>query len=117
MTSTEVDLVLVRQALIEERAHTTEQMAAREREFDSIVEASRLTATDDEHDPEGSTIAFERSQSSALIHSAQHHLTEIDRAIERIDAGTFGVCESCGQPIAAGRLEARPWAHTCVSCA
>lgn len=83
----------------------------------SVVEASRDTNADDEHDPEGATIAFERSQIGALVQQAQQHLTEIDAAVERLDAGTFGTCERCGEPIGEGRLEARPTARTCIRCA
>ena len=86
-------------------------------DFDAIVAASRDTNADDEHDPEGATIAFERSQVSTLVRDAQHHLAEIDAAVARLDAGTYGTCERCGQPIGEGRLEARPVARTCIRCA
>ena len=82
-----------------------------------IVEASRDSNADDEHDPEGATIAFERSQVEALVRSARAHLAEIDAAVARLTDGGYGVCESCGETIAAGRLLARPVARTCVACA
>ena len=82
-----------------------------------MVEASRDSNADDEHDPEGSTIAFERSQVGALVDQARAHLAEVDAALERVEDGTYGVCESCGQPIAPARLEARPVARTCITCA
>ena len=50
-------------------------------DFDAIVAASRDTNADDEHDPEGATIAFERSQVSTLVRDTQHHLAEIDAAV------------------------------------
>jgi RNA polymerase-binding transcription factor DksA len=81
------------------------------------VAASADSNADDEHDPEGSTIAFERSQVGALINQARRHLAELDAAEERLRAGSYGCCESCGRPIPAARLEARPVARTCVSCA
>jgi DnaK suppressor protein len=83
------------------------------REF---VDASRDTNADDEHDPEGATIAFERSQVATLVRQARHQLDEIDAALARLDAGRYGVCERCGGAIAPGRLEARPAARTCVRC-
>ena len=100
-----------------ERARTVQRLAALTDDFDSIVAASRDTNADDEHDPEGATIAFERSQVSTLARDAQHHLAEIDAAFARLDAGTYGICERCGEPIGAGRLEARPVARTCIRCA
>ncbi|MGA8986688.1 TraR/DksA family transcriptional regulator, partial [Aeromicrobium sp.] len=72
---------------------------------------------DDEHDPEGATIAFERSQIGALVRQAQLHLEEIDAAIKRLDAGTYQMCQRCGRPIGDDRLRARPTASTCVQCA
>jgi DnaK suppressor protein len=86
------------------------------RDYDGVIAASRDTNADDEHDPEGSTIAFERSQVGALVAQAREHLAEVDAALVRLDAGTYGVCESCGEPIPAGRLEARPTARRCVGC-
>ena len=81
------------------------------------MQASRDSNADDEHDGEGATIAFERSQVDSLIRQVEGHLAQIDEALERVAAGTYGVCVSCGQPIPAGRLEARPSARTCVACA
>jgi RNA polymerase-binding protein DksA len=75
------------------------------------------TNADDEHDPEGATIAFERSQIGALVRAVRASLAEVDAAVERLDAGTYGVCEVCGAPIGEGRLEARPVARTCIRCA
>lgn len=83
----------------------------------TIVESARLTATDDEHDPEGSTIAFERSQAGALITSTRDHLADVDGALDRIDHGTYGWCERCGETIGRERLLARPSARTCIACA
>ena len=85
----------------------TDDMAA-------LITASRNSNADDEHDPEGQTIAYERSQLSAMTGQAHDHLREVDAAIERVAAGTYGVCEVCHSPIAAARLEARPTARTCV---
>ena len=82
-----------------------------------MVAASRDTNADDEHDPEGATIAFERSQLGALVRQARLHLDEVDAALARLDAGTYGTCEACGDPIGEGRLEARPAARTCIRCA
>ena len=100
-----------------EHREATEQLAALKRDFDGIVAASADSNADDEHDPEGSTIAFERSQIGALIDQAERRLVEIDSARERVHAGTYGMCEICGRPIAEGRLEARSVARTCVECA
>jgi RNA polymerase-binding protein DksA len=82
-----------------------------------MTEARSAVASDDEHDPEGQTIAFERAQVAALLEQARARLTDLDVAAERVAAGTYGWCEECGRPIAAERLEARPTARTCIVCA
>jgi RNA polymerase-binding protein DksA len=51
------------------------------------------------------------------VSQARGHLAEIDAAITRLDVGTYGVCERCGQPIGDARLRARPVARTCITCA
>lgn len=86
-------------------------------DYDAMVSASRGSNADDEHDPEGATIAFERSQVGALVRQAQLHVVEIDAAIARLESGAYGTCERCGGRIGAGRLEARPVARTCIQCA
>ena len=105
-------------ALLEtERAEALRRLAALDEEFAGFVEASRDSNADDEHDPEGATIAYERSQVSALARQARAHLAEVDAALARVDAGTYGACERCGQSISPARLEARPAARLCVACA
>lgn len=99
-----------------ERTATSERLASLEREFGGVVAASEGSNADDEHDPEGSTIAYERSQLSALITQAEGHLEEIEAALSRVADGTYGRCTVCGEDIPEGRLEARPVARTCVDC-
>ena len=106
-----------RDALDAGRQETLARITALRREFDGIVESSAGVATDDEHDPEGATIAFERAQLAALLDQARRHLAELDDALERLRQGRYGRCEQCGRPIAAGRLAARPAARTCITCA
>ncbi|MBC9225670.1 TraR/DksA family transcriptional regulator [Aeromicrobium sp. 636] len=106
-----------RERLETERLRTVHQLASLTRDFDAVIEASKDSNADDEHDPDGATVAFERSQVDSLLQQARRHLDEIDDAQSRLDEGSYGVCESCGRPIAAARLEARPVARTCFECA
>ena len=106
-----------RDALEAERASTVQRLAGLEREFNGIVESSASANTDDEHDPEGATIAFERQHVMSLRSQAQQQLADIDAATRRLSDGTYGRCQRCGRPIAPERLAARPTAVTCVSCA
>ena len=100
-----------------ERAAALAQIESLTREFDGVVAASRASNADDEHDPEGATIAFERQQTVALLEQARRRLAEIDAALARREAGDYGTCETCGRPIGAERLAARPAARTCIDCA
>lgn len=100
-----------------ERDATRSQIAALDADFGTIVDAQREVATDDEHDPEGATIAFERAQVDAIRTQAIRHLADLDHALEQLAAGAYGTCETCGATIAAERLAARPAARTCISCA
>lgn len=100
-----------------ERAEVVAQVASLERAFDEIVAGSELVSTDDEHDPEGATIAYERAQVSSLLDAARARLADLDEAAARLDAGTYGRCEQCDGAIGAARLEALPAATRCVTCA
>jgi RNA polymerase-binding protein DksA len=102
--------------LIEERANTLQRIASLTRDREGILESTVGQGTDDEHDPEGATIAFERAQIEALLDQSRRHLSDLDRALRRIEDGEYGVCERCGRPIAPERLAARPTARNCVTC-
>ncbi|MDQ1436209.1 MAG: DnaK suppressor protein [Actinomycetota bacterium] len=104
-------------ALASARARAVQRAAELMQGFDAVVESSREANLDDEHDPEGSTVGFERAQIQALLDSARVRLTELDAARERLERGVYGICESCGAPISTARLAAEPAARTCVDCA
>jgi len=103
--------------LLEELASTQRRLDRLTADFDEVVAASKDTNADDEHDPEGATIAFERAQVSSVMHATREHLVDVRAAIARWEAGDYGTCERCGRPIAEARLEARPTARRCVACA
>ena len=107
----------VRRRLEEERQLALTRLASLTGDFESVVAASLDTNADDEHDPEGHTIAFERSQIGALIGQVRRHVEEVDAAVARVDAGTYGTCERCGRPIGDARLDALPAARRCIGCA
>lgn len=102
-----------------ERGQTLGQIAELGREFAAIVAsaADGSAGGDDEHDPEGATVAFERQHIAALLSQAGAHLDAIDAALRKVDAGVYALCDLCGGPIGAERLTARPAALTCVQCA
>lgn len=66
---------------------------------------------------DGTSIAVERITQVAAYDRLQAMLADVDRALAKLDAGTYGTCDRCGQPIPPERLEARPWAQLCMACA
>ncbi len=70
----------------------------------------------DEESGEGDTLNVERERDLALSASATAAVEEIDRALHRMDAGSYGICERCGRKIAVARLEALPFAALCIEC-
>jgi DnaK suppressor protein len=95
------------------------QLAELERQFAVIVTSASEGSSggDDEHDPEGATVAFERQHVAALAAQAREHLAAIDAALRKIDSGKYEICDTCGGPIGEERLAARPAALICVRCA
>lgn len=100
-----------------ERERVAARAAALQRDLDDMVIASADAVHDDEHDPEGATIAYERAQAASLLADARAQLTDLERAAQRLDQPGAGRCAVCKEPIGYERLLARPGATTCVSCA
>lgn len=63
---------------------------------------------------EGTSMAVDRLSQVAVHDKLQLTLADVERAIEKVDAGSYGSCDVCGKPIGEGRLEALPWAVLCV---
>lgn len=110
-------MTAIRGRLLAERARAQRRAAALDREFAHIAAAAGGPGADDEHDPEGATLAFERQHTAALLTQALDQVAEIDAAIGRFDDGTYGSCVRCGEPVGEDRLAARPAAATCIRCA
>lgn len=66
---------------------------------------------------DGTTEAVERINTTAAARSIAASLAEAERALAKLDEGSYGLCDHCGKPIAEERLEAIPWATHCVACA
>ena len=105
-----------RDALTADRDATQSRLQDLTADLRAIIEASTDSNLDDEHDPEGTTIAFEREQLAALRDQARNQLAGINSALERLAAGNYGICQSCGGAIGDELLAARPYVRTCVTC-
>jgi RNA polymerase-binding transcription factor DksA len=112
-----MDESAIGETLRAERAAAVLRLTAITSEFDGIVADSQHANADDEHDPEGSTIAYERARVAALIAGARSNLEDLDRALDRLSAGCYSLCEGCGGRISPERLAALPAGRTCFACA
>jgi RNA polymerase-binding protein DksA len=110
-------LAAQRRLLEEERARLAEQARALKAEADQLAEEMEPGDIQfDEESGEGNTVSVERERDLALSAQALAEIEEIDRALAKIDAGTYGICESCGKPIPKERLKYVPQATLCVPC-
>lgn len=104
-------------ALRARRAEAQERLTALEETVARIVEGAADANSDDEHDPEGQTIAWDRQQASALADETRAAIADVDAALARLAAGWDGRCRDCGEPIPPERLAVRPATDRCVRCA
>lgn len=109
-------------------------MAEREegRRFALVTQRDELRReiADSGADPDGEDVSFdadagfsdrshsteERSRTIAVVQALRSNLRDVERALAKMDAGTYGVCERCGKPIGDERLDAIPWAILCIDC-
>ncbi len=111
---TAAELEQVRAELESEAAGLRADIAKAASDIAERLNDSIRDAGDDQAD--AGTKAFEREHELALTQNARNLLDQGERALRRIDAGTYGVCESCGKPIGKARLLAFPRATLCVVC-
>ncbi|WP_283133571.1 TraR/DksA family transcriptional regulator [Rhizohabitans arisaemae] len=106
------ELTAVRERLVREIEELRRDIIRAELEIASGD--SSEGAGDDQADAGAKT--YEREHEISLALNARDMLAQNERAIARIDTGTYGICESCGKPIGKERLQAFPRATLCVSC-
>jgi RNA polymerase-binding transcription factor len=111
-TSTEMDEL--RGELEADAAHLKQEIRDAQQEIVGLLRDGGDGAGNDQADVGSTTL--ERDHEMSLANNARDMLDQIERALARIDDGTYGVCESCGNPIGKGRLQAFPRATLCVSC-
>jgi DnaK suppressor protein len=111
---TAAELAGVRDELVAERARLRDELNLAEHELADLMRDAGDGAGNDQADI-GST-TFERDHELSLANNARDMLAQTEHAMERIDDGSYGVCESCGQPVGKMRLMAFPRATLCLSC-
>jgi DnaK suppressor protein len=106
-----------RQLLLDERANYIRSAEVLKAQADSLaLEHEPGDVQFDEEGGEGGTSNVDRELDLVLSAQARAAAAEIDRALAKIQAGTYGLCEQCGQPIPDARLQALPQAALCVAC-
>ncbi|WP_309649386.1 TraR/DksA C4-type zinc finger protein [Nocardioides sp.] len=111
---TKAELKEVLDELREQHAHSTGIVAAQETELSGLLRDAGDGAGQDQADM-GAT-SFERDHELTVLNNERDKIAQIDRALARIDDGTYGVCESCGNAIGKMRLMAFPRATLCMTC-
>ncbi|CAN5211555.1 MAG: TraR/DksA family transcriptional regulator [Nocardioides sp.] len=111
---TKAETTEVVEELNEQRTHSLEILAAQEKELSGLMHDSGDGAGLDQADVGASS--FERDQELTVVNSERDKLAQIERALDRISQGTYGMCESCGEPIGKMRLMAFPRATLCMTC-
>ncbi len=111
---TEAEVARVRDQLATEAAALRAEIARAESDIASRLGDPVGDAGEDQADVGAKT--FEREHELALTHNSRELLMQNERAIARIEAGTYGTCESCGEAIGKARLQAFPRATLCVKC-
>jgi RNA polymerase-binding protein DksA len=111
-----IDTEGFRERLLEERARARAAIDNLHADHPGSIADESGEASVDTHMGDVATVTFDRELDYTLEDSEEAKLAAVDRALARIDEGTFGTCQNCGQQIAVARLEALPYAELCIDC-
>jgi RNA polymerase-binding protein DksA len=111
-----IDTSVYRARLEEERARLANAVQFLERENPGSIadELGEIATAGENHLGDTATATYDRELDQSLEEGAQQTLKDIEAALRKIEDGSYGVCEVCGEPIGAGRLSAIPWARLCI---
>jgi DnaK suppressor protein len=108
------DLERFRIVLESERDRLVHAAQAVHHEGSLLEETGDLAIGAGDHIADGATETYLRELDEGLEENAEHLLDEVDAALARLDAGTYGTCSKCGREIPEARLQAIPWASLCL---
>jgi RNA polymerase-binding transcription factor DksA len=110
-----MDKDVAREHLVAERARLDDVKAGLP-DIESESENERLSELSDldQHLADVGTETFDRERDLSILDQVEGELADVERALQRLDEGTYGLCEACGKPIEDERLEALPAARFCV---
>jgi DnaK suppressor protein len=106
----------VRQELLAERARLEREVQGFEDEFSVSFEEATDESSYDQHPADSATAYVDREIDLSLEGNARSIVNQIDRALQKLDQGTYGICDNCGRLIGEGRLEVEPYAALCIDC-
>src|SRR5579859_3110946 len=112
----QVNVQKMRERLLQERARLELERDGLRGSEGASGEVGDLPDVDTNHPADAGTETFQRTKDLALRATVGGRVAQIDSALAKMEAGTYGKCDQCGQPIATARLEAIPYATLCVSC-
>jgi DnaK suppressor protein len=111
---TPAELKRIKQRLVAEERYLLQEIEGQMAELEDAADAAteeRMSAPDD-----ASAEIFEHERTLAVEGAFEDMLADVRHALHKLEAGSYGICDSCGQPIAMERLQARPQAAMCVPC-
>jgi RNA polymerase-binding protein DksA len=111
---TAIDAEQFRPMLEQERARITRSIEYLNEESPGTGPDEQVRRTGENNPGDMASVTFERELDEGLEEGALQTLVQIDHALSKLDDGTYGLCERCGQPIGEERLRARPWATLCI---
>jgi RNA polymerase-binding transcription factor len=111
-----VDVGAARERLIAERDRVVSEMQTWQDDLSHSIEESNDEDGNDSHLADSASETLDREIEQSLEDNAEHLLACIEAALQRIEAGTYGACERCGNQISEERLDALPYATKCIEC-
>lgn len=102
--------------LLEERERLAQEIAGLDADLAESLEESSEESPYDQHMAETAAVTLDREIDLTLQGSARSALSQIDRALAKLENGSYGLCDVCHKPIGEGRLEIAPYATLCVDC-
>jgi RNA polymerase-binding protein DksA len=106
----------IKQRLLEERERVFKEISELDADLSKSLEDTSGESPYDQHMAETATATLDREIDLTLQENAKATLGKIDRALHKLEDGSYGQCDKCGKPIGEGRLEIAPYATLCVDC-
>ena len=106
----------LKRRLLEERERVLKEIEELESDLSKSLEDASGDSPNDQHMAETAGATLDREIDLTLQNNARAALAKIDKALHKLDEGTYGSCDKCGKPIGEGRLELAPYATLCVDC-